>query len=81
MNHKNYYTETKKLSEKEQVHLPHTFLQRFKCFAHLVLYCIDGDMQPYGYFFIFHTIPLGQQEHLLAFSGKASIAVQIRASS
>ena len=48
MNHKNYYAETKKLSEKEQVHLPHTFLQRFKCFAHLVLYCIDGDVQAYG---------------------------------
>ena len=28
MNHKNYYAETKKLSEKEQVHLSHTFLQR-----------------------------------------------------
>jgi len=67
MNHKNYYAETKKLSEKEQVHLSHTFLQRFKCFAHLVFYCIDRDMQPYGYFFIFHTIPLSQQEHLLAF--------------
>ena len=67
MNHKNYYAETKKLSEKEQVHLSHTFLQRFKCFAHLVFYCIDRDMQPYGYFFIFHTIPLSQLEHLLAF--------------
>lgn len=70
-----------KIIRKEQVHLSHTFLQRFKCFAHLVFYCIDRDMQPYGYFFIFHTIPLSQQEHLLAFSGKASIAVQIRASS
>lgn len=70
-----------KIIRKEQVHPSCTFLQRFKCPAHLVLYCIDRDMQPYGYFFIFHTIPLGQQEHLLAFSGKASIAVQIRASS
>ena len=50
MNHKNYYAETKKLSEKEQVHLSHTFLQRFKCFAHLVFYCIDRDMQPYTFF-------------------------------
>lgn len=25
-----------KIIQKEQVHLSHTFLQRFKCFAHLV---------------------------------------------
>ena len=48
MNHKNYYAETKKLSEKEQVHLSHPFLQRINSVAHLVVYWLDREMQPNG---------------------------------
>ena len=47
-----------------------TLLQDFQGLADLVPYRIDGQIQFFGYLFVFQSVTLAEDEYLAAFFGK-----------